>query len=342
MMILDRARERMDNVHCTFTFIHNLCAASLRLSTIVRTSPWTVFVGIRAFMAAVALARDRGMNGLSSVMDVLDVLGKSRSARAVPRMTTVWDIADRLAIFYTTTLLVGHHTVLGATMSTLKFSVRHGRTAVFKALLKLPEDRRVDAVMDAGGIHTAVLFSTNLDSVRALVEHSRARGPHACKWLVDSVYEACMVDAVHIVDYLLKLPRDHGVDPSTRDNMAFRHAAGAGKRAMVYRLLEEDEDRGIDPSANDNEALCSAATEGHRDIVHLLLRESSLRRGVDPRARNNTPLRNAAERGHTAIVYALLRAGADPAVVDLDRVREAEVGRVVKIESLVKMHLSRR
>lgn len=104
---------------------------------------------------------------------------------------------------------------------------------------------------------------------------------------------------VALVDRLLGLPADRGVDPSACDNEALRSAAERGYATVVERLLADPR---VDPSAREHEAVESAARNGDVATLRLLL--------VDPRVRisecGDAALSAAAAHGHLAAVEVLL------------------------------------
>lgn len=99
-----------------------------------------------------------------------------------------------------------------------------------------------------------------------------------------------------LVNQLLK---DSRLDPSCREDEAFRSACGVGHLDMVRLLLLDER---INPAANENQGIQLACAEGYLEIVKVLLLDDR----VDPSDDSNEAIFAACEMGHLAIVQELL------------------------------------
>jgi WD40 repeat protein len=155
-------------------------------------------------------------------------------------------------------------------------------------------------------------YGDDSEIVRGILEdHTNNVGySSAITWAAENGHAA-------LVELLLQ---DDRVDPTAKDNIAFRRAAASGHVSVVELLLQDDR---VDPTAKDNIAFQFAASNGHLQVVERLLRDPR----VDPTVQNNYPFRRAAASGHVSVVELLLQdPRVDPSSLDNDAFRYAAVG----------------
>jgi ankyrin repeat protein len=121
---------------------------------------------------------------------------------------------------------------------------------------------------------------------------------------------ACENGHIEVVRMLLT---DERVDPTDFNNYAIRLASCFGHTEVVRTLLTDER---VDPTTNNNHAIRSASARGHTDVVRLLLQwsyetEENRRWGVDPTAGYNEAILLASQNGYIEVVRLLI---ADPRV----------------------------
>jgi len=111
--------------------------------------------------------------------------------------------------------------------------------------------------------------------------------------------EAARFGHYKVVEYLLSLPAEYGIDPSANNQYCIGMAALNGHLNVIKVLMRDPRVR---PEADENYALNEAAYNGHLEIVNQLLQDAR----VLPIIPNNAPIKNAAKNGHLEIVKLLL------------------------------------
>lgn len=80
-----------------------------------------------------------------------------------------------------------------------------------------------------------------------------------------------MAASENLLCEVIRLVEEHGIDPSYKQNKAFRHAARFGHFAVVSYLMR---DKRVNPADKDNQALKLACETKDRSVIRLLLSDA--------------------------------------------------------------------